>query len=95
MGDAAQNVQLHQRLTEVLSKLTRGVEADLDRHFSVIATKVSDVSHVLEDIQPQLDRLRASLDSVEKTVSSNLEHSVEVKALPHSFLAADMLTVRH
>lgn len=74
----AQSILLHQRLTEVLSKLSEGIEQELEAHFSAINTRANEAIDKLRRIIPDVDQLRQSLRDMDQTLSHDLAPLVEV-----------------
>lgn len=74
----AQSILLHQRLTEVLSNLSDGIEQELDAHFRAIKTRADEATEKLRRIVPDVDRLRQSLQVMDQTLSHDFVPLVEV-----------------
>ncbi|KAJ0166306.1 hypothetical protein CTA2_7813 [Colletotrichum tanaceti] len=71
-NDKAQSIRLHQRLTEVLSKLSEGVERELEARFETINARATETTERLEKMVPDIDRLRNKLQDLDRTISQNV-----------------------
>ncbi|KAK6211071.1 nuclear membrane fusion protein Kar5 [Colletotrichum tabaci] len=71
-NDKAQSIRLHQRLTEVLSKLSEGVERELEARFETINARATETTERLEKMIPDIDRLRNTLQDLDHTISQNV-----------------------
>ncbi|TQN72929.1 Nuclear fusion protein tht1, partial [Colletotrichum shisoi] len=71
-NDKAQSIRLHQRLTEVLSKLSEGVERELEARFDTINARATETTERLEKMIPDIDRLRSTLQDLDHTISQNV-----------------------
>ncbi|KAF6824702.1 nuclear membrane fusion protein kar5 [Colletotrichum plurivorum] len=80
-NEKAQSILLHQRLTEVLSKLSEGIEQELEAHFSAINTRANEATDKLRRIIPDVDQLRQSLRDMDQTLSHDLAPLVEASHL--------------
>lgn len=89
MGDAeltglpapsAQSILLYQRLTKVLAKLTHGVEIDIQKHMENLELRFQKAGTAVQELEPELDRLREKLVQVEEYVSYDLEHALKKSA---------------
>ncbi|ROT34880.1 hypothetical protein SODALDRAFT_381859 [Sodiomyces alkalinus F11] len=71
-NEKAQSLYLYQRLTQVLEKLTEGVEAELEKHWQLHDIKVREALAHLDDLTPRVDRLRdnGSADIARESVES-------------------------
>ncbi|KAI8267662.1 hypothetical protein K4K56_004464 [Colletotrichum sp. SAR 10_98] len=76
-NDKAQSIRLHQRLTEVLSKLSEGVEQELESHLHAINTRATEVTDQLRRIIPDVDRLRDSIQDVDRTLSQQIMETAQ------------------
>lgn len=74
----AQSIRLHQRLTEVLSKLSEGVEQELEAHLHAINTRATEVTDQLRLIIPDVDRLRDSIQDMDRTLSQQIMETAQV-----------------
>ncbi|WQF86175.1 Putative nuclear fusion protein Kar5 [Colletotrichum destructivum] len=71
-NDKAQSIRLHQRLTEVLFKLSEGVERELEARFDTINARATETTERLEKMIPDIDRLRNTLQDLDHTISQNV-----------------------
>ncbi|ROW08242.1 hypothetical protein VMCG_03119 [Cytospora schulzeri] len=78
--EKAQSILLYQRLTKVLAKLTHGVEIDIKNHMSKLELRFQKAATAVQDLEPQLDRLREKLVRTEDYVSHNFEHALKKSA---------------
>ncbi|KAL2874596.1 hypothetical protein SGCOL_010265 [Colletotrichum sp. CLE4] len=69
---AAQSIRLYQRLTEVLSKLSEGVEQELEAHLHAINLRTAETTEQLRQMSPDIDQLRNSLQDLDRFVSGDL-----------------------
>lgn len=76
-NDKAQSIRLHQRLTEVLSKLSEGVEQELEAHLHAINTRATEVTDQLRRIIPDVDRLRDSIQDMDRTLSQQIMETAQ------------------
>ncbi|KAI8178356.1 hypothetical protein K4K52_007827 [Colletotrichum sp. SAR 10_76] len=76
-NDKAQSIRLHQRLTEVLSKLSEGVEQELEAHLHSINTIATEVTDQLRRIVPDVDRLRDSVQDMDRTLSQQIMETAQ------------------
>lgn len=73
----AQNILLYQRLTKVMAKLTHGVEIELQRHMDNLELRLQNAADVVQGMDPEFKRLRATLATIEEYVTQNLGYSVQ------------------
>ncbi|KUI69619.1 Nuclear fusion protein KAR5 [Cytospora mali] len=71
--EKAQNILLYQRLTNVLAKLTHGVEMEMQKHMESLELRLQKAGTAAQELEPQLDRLRGKLAQVEDYISLDLE----------------------
>ncbi|KAK1672955.1 nuclear membrane fusion protein Kar5 [Colletotrichum godetiae] len=71
-NDKAQSIRLYQRLTEVLSKLSEGVEQELEAHLHAINLRTAETTEQLRQMSPDIDQLRNSLQDLDRFVSGDL-----------------------
>ncbi|KAF9876037.1 hypothetical protein CkaCkLH20_06483 [Colletotrichum karsti] len=76
-NEKAQSIRLHQRLTEVLSKLSEGVERELEMHLQAINTRATEATEQLRRIIPDIDQLRNSLRDIDHTLSHEMMQSAQ------------------
>ncbi|KAI8280892.1 hypothetical protein K4K59_008383 [Colletotrichum sp. SAR11_240] len=76
-NDKAQSIRLHQRLTEVLSKLSEGVEQELEAHLHAINTRATEVTDQLRRIIPDVDRVRDSIQDMDRTLSQQIMETAQ------------------
>ncbi|KAL2755906.1 hypothetical protein ACRALDRAFT_2106194 [Sodiomyces alcalophilus JCM 7366] len=80
-NEKAQSIYLYQRLARVLEQLTEGVEAELEKHWQSIDTRAREALESLDNLTPQIDRLRLNVDSLERALNTDLLHSVKARVL--------------
>nr|XP_036587825.1 nuclear membrane fusion protein kar5 [Colletotrichum truncatum]KAF6798966.1 nuclear membrane fusion protein kar5 [Colletotrichum truncatum] len=80
-NDKAQSVRLHQRLTEVLSKLSDGVERELELHLQAMKTRANQATEHLRSIIPDVDQLRNNLRDVDRIISQEMIHTAQASKL--------------
>ncbi|KAG7135756.1 hypothetical protein HYQ45_006568 [Verticillium longisporum] len=68
-NEKAQNVELYKRLTGVLSRLTHGVETELEKHLRSINDKLDNAHLNLDHLAPRLNHLRDDLTALEQMLS--------------------------
>ncbi|KAK0708205.1 hypothetical protein B0H67DRAFT_332900 [Lasiosphaeris hirsuta] len=71
-----QNILLFQRLTKLLSKLTTGVEAELQKKMDDIDQRAQQTFENLDRLSPQVDQLRHGLERVETYLARDLEKTL-------------------
>ncbi|KAK1728376.1 nuclear membrane fusion protein Kar5 [Colletotrichum acutatum] len=71
-NDKAQSIRLYQRLTEVLSKLSEGVEKELEAHLHAINLRAAETTEQLRQMNPDIDQLRNSLQDLDRFVSQDV-----------------------
>ncbi|KAF3801640.1 hypothetical protein GCG54_00014856 [Colletotrichum gloeosporioides] len=76
-NDKAQSIRLHQRLTEVLSKLSEGVEQELEAHLHAINTRATEVTDQLRRIIPDIDQLRDNIKDMDRTLSQQMMETAQ------------------
>ncbi|KAI8303615.1 Nitrilase [Colletotrichum sp. SAR11_59] len=76
-NDKTQSIRLHQRLTEVLSKLSEGVEQELEAHLHAINTRATEVTDQLRRIIPDVDRVRDSIQDMDRTLSQQIMETAQ------------------
>jgi hypothetical protein len=69
----AQNILLYQRLTQVVARLTDGVEAELQRRMDDLDNRARQSVEKLEQLTPQIQRLNDGLEKVERYISGDLD----------------------
>ncbi|EEY22062.1 conserved hypothetical protein [Verticillium alfalfae VaMs.102] len=74
---APQNVELYKRLTGVLSRLTRGVEAELEKHLQSINDKLDNAHLNLDHLTPRLNHVRDGLAALEQMLSERVFHTTK------------------
>lgn len=77
VASTAQNILLYQRLIQVMAKLTHGVEIEIQKHMENLELRVQRTSAVIEDLEPELDRLRRKLAEVDSYISQDLDASLK------------------
>ena len=55
-----------------------GVEAELEKHMQLLDIRARQVGESLAGLEPQIDRLRASLNDVEDILTGELEQAAQV-----------------
>lgn len=78
---AAQSIRLYQRLTEVLSKLSEGVEQELESHLHAINLRAAETTEQLRQMNPDIDQLRNSLQDLDRFVSQDVMQMAQVGLL--------------
>ncbi|KAK1448862.1 nuclear membrane fusion protein Kar5 [Colletotrichum melonis] len=76
-NDKAQSIRLYQRLTEVLSKLSEGVEQELEAHLHAINLRAAETTEQLRQMNPDIDQLRNSLQDLDRYVSQDVMQMVQ------------------
>ncbi|KAM7192905.1 nuclear fusion protein KAR5 [Rhypophila sp. PSN 637] len=71
-NEKSQHILLYQRLTQVIAKLTDGVEAELNRRMDDIDNRAKQSVENLEKLSPQLDQLKEDLADLEKYLSRDV-----------------------
>ncbi|KAK4160070.1 nuclear fusion protein KAR5 [Cladorrhinum sp. PSN259] len=71
-----QNILLYQRLTKVISKLTDGVELELQRRMDDLDNHARRSFESLERLTPQVDKLAEGLAKVESYLSGDLDFAM-------------------
>ncbi|KAK3902182.1 hypothetical protein C8A05DRAFT_34121 [Staphylotrichum tortipilum] len=71
-NEKAQNILLYQRLTRVVSQLTDGVEAELQKRMDDLDARAWQSVEKLEQLAPQIGRLGEGLARVESYLSGDL-----------------------
>lgn len=74
---AAQNILIYQRLIQVMAKMTHGVEVELQKHMENLELRVQRTGAVIQDLEPELDRLRDKLAKVDDYISQGLESKLK------------------
>lgn len=77
---AAQSVHLYQRLTEILSKLTGGVELELEQYLQSLDVRTKEAMGHLDRLSPQISRLQGGLDALEHSLSVDLLQKLRVSS---------------
>ncbi|KAK4241512.1 nuclear fusion protein KAR5 [Achaetomium macrosporum] len=72
-NEKAQNILLYQRLTRVISRLTDGVEAELQKRMDDLDNRARQSIERLEQLTPQIGRLSEGLARVESYLSEDLD----------------------
>ncbi|KAK3316114.1 hypothetical protein B0H66DRAFT_576105 [Apodospora peruviana] len=75
-NEKSQNILLYQRLTQVIAKLTEGVEAELQKRMDDLDNRARQSVENLEKLSPQIDHLRNSLTRVESYLLRDMESSL-------------------
>ncbi|KAL1875878.1 hypothetical protein Daus18300_003069 [Diaporthe australafricana] len=75
--EKAQNILLYQRLVQVMAKLTHGVEIEIQKHMENLELRVQKTGAVLENLEPELDRLRDKLAQVGDFISQDLDSTLK------------------
>lgn len=57
-----------------MAKLTYGVEVEMQKHMEDLELRVQKAGDAVQGLEPELDRLRAKLTSIEAYVSRDLDH---------------------
>lgn len=60
-----------------MAKLTHGVEIEIQKHMENIELRVQKTGAILENLEPELDRLREKLAKVDDYVSHDLENALK------------------
>ncbi|OHF00279.1 nuclear membrane fusion protein Kar5 [Colletotrichum orchidophilum] len=71
-NDKAQSIRLYQRLTEVLSKLSEGVEQELEAHLHAINLRAAETTEQLRHMTPEIYQLRNSLQDLDRYISQDV-----------------------
>ncbi|KAK1989091.1 nuclear membrane fusion protein Kar5 [Colletotrichum cereale] len=71
-NEKAQSIRLHQRLTEVLSKLSEGVEQELEAHLRAINIRATETTDQLRRMIPDIEHLRDKLQDLDRTISQDM-----------------------
>ncbi|KAK3295130.1 uncharacterized protein B0H64DRAFT_138781 [Chaetomium fimeti] len=71
--EKSQNILLYQRLTRVISQLTNGVEAELQKRMDDLDNRARQSVETLEQLTPHIDRLSEGLARVENYLSKDLD----------------------
>ncbi|KAJ4306025.1 hypothetical protein N0V88_000820 [Collariella sp. IMI 366227] len=72
-NEKAQNILLYQRLTKIISRLTDGVEAELQKRMDDLDNRARQSVEKLEQLSPQIGRLSEGLARVESYLASDLD----------------------
>ncbi|KAM7204954.1 nuclear fusion protein KAR5 [Naviculisporaceae sp. PSN 640] len=73
-NEKSQNILLYQRLTQIIAKLTDGVEAELNKRMNDIENRARQSMENLEKLSPQIDHLKGSLADLEKYLSQDVKN---------------------
>ncbi|KAI5918019.1 hypothetical protein F4810DRAFT_693995 [Camillea tinctor] len=76
-NDRAQNILVFQRLVKIMNKLTDDLDAKYDTHMADMDLKIKKAGKNIDNLSPQIEHIRKSLDSVEKMLSGRLAHSLQ------------------
>lgn len=60
-----------------MAKLTHGVEIEIQKHMENLELRVQRTSVVIENLEPELDRLRKKLAEVDSYISQDLDASLK------------------
>ncbi|KAK0641035.1 hypothetical protein B0T16DRAFT_357350 [Cercophora newfieldiana] len=71
-NEKAQSILLYQKLTRVMARLVEGVEADLQRRMDDLDNRARQTLDNLDQLSPQVDRVRDRLAMVEHYLSGDL-----------------------
>ncbi|KAK2004968.1 nuclear membrane fusion protein Kar5 [Colletotrichum falcatum] len=71
-NEKAQSIRLHQRLTEVLSKLSEGVEQELEAHLRAINIRATETTDQLQHMIPDIEQLRNNLRDLDRAISEDV-----------------------
>ena len=74
---AAQNILLYQRLIKVMAKLTHGVEIEIQKHMENLELRVQRTGAIIEELEPDIDRLREKLARVDSYISQDLDNTLK------------------
>ncbi|PNY26857.1 Nuclear membrane fusion protein Kar5 [Tolypocladium capitatum] len=74
------NIQLYERITKILAKLTTQVETELEGRFKSLDKMFRDTSANLESITPRVDEVKARLFQVERIMSEVVSRGAEESA---------------
>ncbi|KAK5987815.1 hypothetical protein PT974_11949 [Cladobotryum mycophilum] len=79
-----QNIRLHQRITNILSRLTTQLEKEMDGHFQSLNRMFRDASMAAENLKPQLYHISDGLAEIESILRTFL--------IPNAQQSADSIT---
>ncbi|KAK2031443.1 nuclear membrane fusion protein Kar5 [Colletotrichum zoysiae] len=82
-NEKAQSIRLHQRLTEVLSKLSEGVEQELEAQLRAINVQATETSDQLRRMIPDIELLRNNLRDLDRKFS---EDAMQITQASNSML---------
>ncbi|KAK4180081.1 hypothetical protein QBC36DRAFT_358296 [Triangularia setosa] len=71
-----QNILLYQRLTQVIAKLTDGVEAELQKRMNDLDNHARQSMENLDRLTPKVDELREGLSKLESYLSGDLDFAM-------------------
>ncbi|KAK4201093.1 hypothetical protein QBC40DRAFT_348104 [Triangularia verruculosa] len=74
--EKGQNILLYQRLTQVIAKLTDGVEAELQRRMNELDNRARQSMESLDRLTPKVDELREGLSKLESYLSGDLDFAM-------------------
>ncbi|KZL71430.1 nuclear membrane fusion protein Kar5 [Colletotrichum tofieldiae] len=71
-NEKAQSIRLHQRLTEILSSLSKGVEQELEANLQAINLRATETTEQLRRMVPEIEQLRNKLQDLDRTISQDV-----------------------
>ncbi|GJC81328.1 hypothetical protein ColLi_04166 [Colletotrichum liriopes] len=71
-NEKAQSIRLHQRLTEILSNLSKGVEQELEANLQAINLRATETTEQLQRMVPEIEQLRNKLQDLDRTISQDV-----------------------
>ncbi|KAH7359174.1 hypothetical protein B0T11DRAFT_341331 [Plectosphaerella cucumerina] len=94
-NEKAQSVRLYQRLTEILSHLTEGVEQELEQNLKSVETRVREATGSLNDLESHVGQLRDGLDELEDIISKDLQGALRDSADSATHGLQDVRSLQH
>ncbi|KAI0026167.1 hypothetical protein F4780DRAFT_718787 [Xylariomycetidae sp. FL0641] len=73
-NDRSQHILLFQRLTKIMSNLADDVDEQVERRMRDLDSRTEATGRKIDNLSPQLDRLRDGLNSAEAVISGQLAH---------------------
>ncbi|OHW90673.1 nuclear membrane fusion protein kar5 [Colletotrichum incanum] len=67
-NEKARSIRLHQRLTEILSKISKGVEQELEANIQAINLRATETTEQLRLMVPEIEQLRNQLQDLDRTI---------------------------
>lgn len=77
-------IRLHQKITEIMKRLTESIETELDAKLHAFRSVFHDADEAVTNLQPKLDKMHLDFSSLQALITDKFRRDALVRPLSQS-----------